>query len=67
MKWEGEKNKSFIVYSFFFFTQPLHLSVDELFKHLNQKILCAPQTCLLDETNKLLYIWKYINKYKYWE
>ena len=38
-----EKNKSFIVYYHFFFTQHLHLSVNELFKHLYQKICVLPK------------------------
>lgn len=34
MKQEGEKNVIYCLFYFIFFTQPLHLHVDELFKHL---------------------------------
>lgn len=67
MKQEGEKNKSFIVYSFFFLLSPSICMWMNFLNTYNQKIQCVPQTCLLDETNEPLYIWKYVNKYKYWE
>lgn len=68
MKQEGEKNKSFIVYFILFFLlSPSICMWMNFLNTYNRKIQCAPKTCLLDETNKPLYIWKYVNKYKYWE
>lgn len=61
---EKEKKKSFLfVCHSFFYSSPL-LSVDELCKHLSQRILSI-HSCLFDETSKPLYIYKCVNIFKY--
>lgn len=55
MKGEGA-NKSLVFFSLFCFsTHSFPLSVNELYKHLYQKILHI-HTCLINETNKPLYV-----------
>lgn len=58
MKGEGA-NKSFVSFCFVFvhfgFFHSFSPSVDELYKHLYQKVL-GIQTCLFDETSKHLNI-----------